>query len=84
MSKYKRQQAKEIAMLEAIDKNLKEYRNGELFLCFRDHKEEKYYPISGDGKIFPELAGMIQMSYDEFVKEKKNEGKKKLSKSDGC
>ena len=43
-------------------------------------KEGKYYPISGDGKIFPELAGMIQMSYEEFAKEKKDEGKKKLSK----
>ena len=71
---YKRQQKKEQAMLEAIDKQLRGYRYGRLFLCFQDD-QSKFCPISGDGKITPELASLILMDYENRKKNKKKEKK---------
>lgn len=64
---------KEKAMMEAFEKEIHDYRHGNLYLCFKDDQDGHYYPIgsdSGKGKVPREMTDCLLMTYEDKVREK--------------
>ena len=67
---------KEKAMAAAFRKEIHNYKYGTLYLCFKDEKDGRYYPIGmdeGAGMASREMTDCLQMTYEDELRSRERE-----------